>query len=309
MSYFIDKPEIVKVSLTNSCNYRCVMCFNPGLKQPRGRMTADLLRRVVDACAEAGIGKLSLGATGEPLLHPEFVEFLSLAKSRGLWVSTTTNASLLTPELAARIIGQGINRVNLSIYSTTDEEHRKYTGTGLFGQVVNNIRSFLEIWKRHGRPCHVNMWFLPIPGVNSHEKHLAFWKPLADEAGLTITDQPALNWSGSVDFVRESRVRLVREGGRLTLRWMRPRPCPDIRYYLQILHGGEILPCCQIPEPDAAGSLVFGRIPDNRILDVWNGGRYRTFKLAHARCQIEGYPTCVACAQSRGTRRLRLPGF
>lgn len=309
MSYFLEKPEIVKVSLTNICNYRCVMCFNPGLRQARGRMEERLLHRIVDECVAEGIGKMSLGATGEPLLHPDFPAFLAYAKSRGIWVSTTTNASRLTPALAAGIFERGIDRINISIYSTTAEEHRNYTGTGMFEEVVANIRACLRLWQELGKPCLINMWFLPIPGVNSLEKHLAFWKPLADEVGLEITRQPALNWGGAVDFAREPRLRLVREEGRLAVRWVRRRPCPDIRYYFQILHGGEILPCCQVPEPDAEGSLVFGRLPENGIMEVWRSERYRSFKRAHARRRIDAYPPCAACHQSREIRRLSLPGF
>jgi len=84
----LDRPEIIKVSLTNICNYRCVMCYNPGLRQMRGFIKEDLLWRIMEECVEAGIGKISLGATGEPLLHPKFADFLVRAKQQGLWVST-----------------------------------------------------------------------------------------------------------------------------------------------------------------------------------------------------------------------------
>lgn len=307
MSSFLQRPEIVKVSLTNVCNYRCVMCFNPGLRQPRGRMSGELARHIVDECAAAGIGKIALGATGEPLLHPEFASLLSYAKSRGLWVSTTTNASRLGPDVGVELLGLGIDRINLSIYSTTDREHRDYTGTGLFDEVAANIRGFLRLWKQRGRPCTVNMWFLPIAGVNTLEKHLAFWGPLADEVGLQITHQPALNWSGAVDFAPRLRVRLAREDGRLALRWERRRSCPDLRYYLQVLHTGEVVPCCQVPEPDPANALVFGRLPEDSIMGIWTSERYLALKRAHARRRIEGYPTCVQCAQSRETRRISVP--
>lgn len=309
MSYFTDKPDIIKVSLTNICNYRCVMCFNPGMRQERGRIEGGLLRRIVDMCVEAGVGKLSLGATGEPLLHPDYLTFLSYAKSRGLWVSTTTNASRLSPDIGAEILGLGINRVNLSIYSTTDEEHRNYTGTGLFDQVEANIRAFLGLWKQRGRPCLVNMWFLPIPGVNSLEKHLAYWKPLADDVGLEIMRQPMLNWGGAVGVARVPRLRLVREDARLGLRWLRRRSCPDLRHYLHVLHTGEVLPCCQLAEPDAAGASVFGRIPENSLMQIWMSERYLTFKRAHARRRIRDYPLCVSCSQSWEPRQLSVPGF
>jgi hypothetical protein len=64
-----------------------------------------------------------------------------------------------------------------------------------------------------------------------------------------------------------------------------------------------------LPEPDEAGTLVFGRIQESRIMMIWNSERYRAFKQAHARCRITDYPTCDACAQSRETRQISVPGF
>lgn len=309
MSYFLAKPEILKVSLTNICNYRCVMCFNPGMRQERGRMPAEKLRRIVDQCVDAGVGKMALGATGEPLLHPEFPALLAYAKSRGLWVSTTTNASRLVPELGAELLGLGIDRVNLSVYSTSDQEHRNYTGTALFPQVLDNIRAFLRLWKERGRPCVVNMWFLPIPGVNSLETHLAFWKPLADEVGLEITHQPMLTWGGSVGDAPNPRPRLVRRDRRLALRWLHRRPCPDLRYYLHVLHTGEVLPCCQVAEPDPEGHLVFGRLPEDTIEKIWTSERYLRLKRAHAARRVAGYPACPNCAQVWEPRQLSVPAW
>jgi len=74
----------------------------------------------------------------------------------------------------------GINRVNLSIYSASPDEHA--------ATPVRYIRScggehprFLAALEGACRKVEVNMWFLPISGVNTLESHLAFWKPLADE--------------------------------------------------------------------------------------------------------------------------------
>lgn len=307
MNYFIEKPEIIKISLTNVCNYHCVMCYNPELRQPRGFIGEGLLLRILDECAAAGIGKISLGATGEPLLHPKFADFLIWAKQRGLWVSTTTNASRLTPEIAAMLFEYGINRINLSIYSTNPDEHRRYTGTDTFDQVVENIHSFLKQWKERGRPIKVNMWFLPLPGINTLDGHLAFWKPLADDVGLDITMQPQLNWGGVVDFTRTRRCFLSHENGRMAVHWWRRRPCPDIRYYLQVLHTGEVLPCCQIPEPDPSNSMVMGCLPSNRLMDVWQGRRFLNLKRAHALRSIRAFPACQACAQSRQPYSVSIP--
>ena len=298
LKYFIEKPEIIKTSLTNVCNYRCVMCYNPHLRHPRGFMEEDILRRIVDQCQETGIGQLSLGATGEPLLHPRYLDFLRLAKQQGLWVSSTTNATKLDAPMAKSMIILGLNRLNLSIYSTNPQEHKRYTGTDTFALVVENIRGFLRLWSESDRAMQVNMWFLPLPGINSYENHLSFWKPLADQAGLEITHQLPLNWSGWVAFGGGQRFSLRRDEGSWSLFFGRRQPCPDIRYYLHILHTGDVLPCCNVPEPDIDGKMVFGNIKSDQVLDIWSSEKYVSFKKAHERKRVEDYPDCQRCSQT-----------
>jgi radical SAM protein with 4Fe4S-binding SPASM domain len=306
VDYFITKPELLRTSLTNVCNYRCVMCYNPDLRHPRGFMEEGLLRRIVDQCVEAGIGQLSLGATGEPLLHPRYLEFLRLAKQQGLWVSSTTNATRLDAPMAESMIALGLNRLNLSIYSTNPQEHMLYTRTDNFAQVVENIRGFLRLWSESDRSMHVNMWFLPLPGINSYENHLSFWKPLADQVGLEIGHQLPINWSGRVAVGGGRRFALRRDMGGWSLFLGGRQPCPDIRSYLHILHTGDVLPCCNAPEPDVAGKMVFGNIDKDQVLDIWRSEKYISFKKAHARKAIVDYPDCRRCSQTWHHRQLRL---
>jgi radical SAM protein with 4Fe4S-binding SPASM domain len=306
VDYFIAKPEILKTSLTNVCNYRCVMCYNPHLRHPRGFMEEDLFRRIVDQCLEAEIGQLSLGATGEPLLHPRYLDFLRLAKQQGLWTSSTTNATRLDVPMAESMIALGLDRLNISIYSTNPEQHQRYTGTDTFARVVENIRGFLRLWSESDRAMKVNMWFLPLSGINSYEKHLSFWKPLTDQVGLEITHQLPLNWSGRVAFGVGQRLSLRRDEGSWSLFWGKRQPCPEIRSYLHIVHTGDVLPCCNVPEPDIAGKMVFGNMESDQVLDIWNSGKYVSLKKAHQRKRIEAYPDCRRCSQAWHNWKLRL---
>ena len=274
------------------------MCYNPHLRHPRGFMEEDLFGRIVDQCLEAGIEQLSLGATGEPLLHPRYLDFLRLAKQKGLWVSSTTNATRLDAPTAESMISLGLNRLNLSIYSTNPQEHKLYTGTEVFSQILENIRNFILLWSQSDRSMQVNMWFLSLPGINSYEKHLSFWKPLLDQAGLGVTHQIPLNLSGWVAFAGGKHISLRRDEGSWTLFLGRRRPCPDIRTYLHIIHTGDVLPCCQVPEPDTARRMVFGNILKDQVLDIWNSDRYVSFKKAHDRKRIEDYPDCRRCSQA-----------
>src|SRR6476660_3743387 len=158
--YFTERPEHIKVSITNICNYKCVMCFNPTLKQARDLIKDDLMYSIMDQCDEAGIRKISIGGTGEPLLHPRYVDYVAEAKRRGMWVSTTSNCSTLNRERALAILDAGIDRMNISIYSSTPEEHRQYTKTELFEQSAENVKFFIRTAKSRSAKTLINVFFL-----------------------------------------------------------------------------------------------------------------------------------------------------
>lgn len=297
--YMPEKPGQVKISLTNLCNYRCVMCPNSTFKQPRGFMDDELAFRIVDDCVASGIKKLSLGSSGEPLLHKGFVRYLRYAKERGFWVSTATNCSLLTPKLTDEIMSVGIDRVNLSVYSATPEEHKRYCGNNKFDDVVRNVTYFLEHWAAGGRVAEVNMGFLSIPGVNDEAAFMRFWGPITQRCGLKIDRRDAVNWAGSMDTFKDSVVQrrwgVSRDRGQLVVRFSKVVPCTQMPSYVYILHDGTVLPCCFFPDSTDHPEMQFGNVRESSIVAVWQSPRFRRFRENHFRCEVKGYAPCIAC--------------
>lgn len=297
--YFLEKPEQIKISLTNICNYRCVMCYNPRLKQERGLIDGELMGRILDDCCATGVKQVALGATGEPLLHPGYLKFLERAKALGLRVSTTSNCSKLTEETTDQMLELGLDRLNISLYSSDPVEHRKYTGTDTYEEVEKNVRYFIRRWRACGKPVHVNMWFLQLPGINSYERYLKRWKSLCDESGIALPLKEPINWAGSVEQPGRNaapRWALDRVPGHLRLRYHKQVRCGHVRYYLHVLHSGDVLPCCNVPEVPRESPLWFGNLKEDTILGVWNGDKYRKFKEQHFRKNIAGLPACRTCS-------------
>lgn len=309
--FFLEKPEQIKISVTNVCNYRCVMCFNPALKQARGFISSDQFYRIVEECRDAGIGNIALGATGEPLLHKRYLDFLDRAKSHGLWVSTTSNCSFLTHDMAESILRIGLNRLNISIYSANADEHRQYTGTDTFEQTVDNIRYFLNRWHETRSPMKLNMWFLQLPGLNNYDEYKKLWGPLCDRIGLSLPLKPAANWSGRVEGFTEDHHRFSfwfeRVPGRIRLCRRHRIRCGHVRYYLQILHTGEVVPCCVIPEVGDHREILFGDLHKDSIMGVWNSERYLHFKSNLYNGRLAPYRPCLVCSEVKKVSCIHLP--
>lgn len=304
--YFLDRPEHIKVSITNICNYKCVMCFNPTLKQARDLIKDELMSSIMDQCVEAGIGKISIGGTGEPLLHARYVDYVADAKRRGLWVSTTSNFSTMTKARALAVLDAGIDRMNISIYSSTPEEHRAYTKTELFEQAADNVKFFIRAAReRHARTL-IRVYFLPLAGINSYARYQEYWGPFLREVGLDCVMKQEMNWAGLVKMGSTDAWGIQRNGfGKAEVVQRIKVPCPHLRYYLHILHDGSVLPCCNIPYSYGNAKIEFGNVTTDRILDIWNSPKYLQFKQEHAR-KNTNFPFCVKCTDVYATRRVEL---
>lgn len=99
-----------QIELTSHCNLRCVYCPSPTLGREKKHMDrADFLRSlewVKHFVNEGTQGELNLAGIGESTLHPNFVEFVELAREALGWdqrVCFATNGLLMTPELARQL--------------------------------------------------------------------------------------------------------------------------------------------------------------------------------------------------------------
>jgi heme b synthase len=78
---------------------------------------------------------------GEPLARPDFYEIAKYGSEIGLRMVLGTNATLMTPEIAAKVKEVGIPRMSVSIDFPTAELHDKFRGvTGAFDDAVRGIK-------------------------------------------------------------------------------------------------------------------------------------------------------------------------
>jgi len=110
------KPLEIKLQLTEKCNYDCDFCFNKqGLSSKGRQISKNLAEKIISNIASQGIEKIRFTG-GEPLLHPNLLGFLSLAKKKGLFVMLNTNASLINKG-NAKEIAKNCDNVLVSMHS------------------------------------------------------------------------------------------------------------------------------------------------------------------------------------------------
>ena len=108
-------PLNVTVQVTDACNMRCGHCHN----RERGTERIDLarFRTLVAELRTMRVFNVNISG-GEPLLHPDVIELVAAVYAAGLNVTMSTNATLLTHELACGLFASGLRRVHVSLDSS-----------------------------------------------------------------------------------------------------------------------------------------------------------------------------------------------
>jgi len=138
----------VMFELTYRCNFRCRHCYVPCAYQRRyAQLTKKEIFLILDQLKDAGC--FYLGFTGgEPLMRGDTPEIIAYAKQKGFEVIVYTNGSLITSELAKRLGGLGLNKVDITIPAVSRRVFRIITGVDARDAVFRGI----ELLRKEGVP-------------------------------------------------------------------------------------------------------------------------------------------------------------
>lgn len=138
----------MQVEVTTSCNFSCQMC-PMGSEKTRGR---DIEWSTYLKLAEdfPMTELVYLQGWGEPLLHPEIVAMVRVAKTKGCQVGFTTNGSLLNEDMIACLLEQGIDYITVSIAGATSATHEAIRKGSNFEGLVGNLRQLVKMRNERG---------------------------------------------------------------------------------------------------------------------------------------------------------------
>lgn len=145
-----QRRPIVVWNITRRCNLKCVHCYSDSdAHDYPGELTLDQCRTVIDDLAAFGVPGLLLSG-GEPLIHPHFFDIARHAREKGLRVTISTNGTLLTPEIAARIHDIGFAYVGISL-DGIGATHDQFRGKpGAFDKAVAAFKYCKAVGQKAG---------------------------------------------------------------------------------------------------------------------------------------------------------------
>jgi len=206
----LAKPFTVLIEPSSLCNFRCIQCFHSiktdsYFTRNQSNMPMARFRRVNEQLKQRpgpGVKVLKLSLYGEPLVSPDFPEMLSLARQADIAerIETTTNATLLTPDIAAQMVRCQLDYLRVSIYATRQERHQEVTGSKFDMQ---RIRENLLVLQEEKRRAGSDKPFVSCKMLDEfgdeNERFLQMYSDVADE---TYLDKPH-GWIkvDGVDFI------------------------------------------------------------------------------------------------------------
>lgn len=113
-----DFPIMLDVELTNLCNFKCKMCpvGKQQMKRKQGFMSPEVFEWIIREAARYGTA-IRFIRWGEPLLHPNLLQFVRMVKNAGLLCHINTNGFFFDNEFISNIIKIPLDSIKFSFHN------------------------------------------------------------------------------------------------------------------------------------------------------------------------------------------------
>ncbi len=315
----LQKPYTVLIEPSNYCNFRCVSCFQSlrndnYISEHRGIMDLNMYVDIIDQLKNwegDKIKVLKLSLYGEPMTNKDFVEMLRIAKEADVAerIETTTNASLISTEIAEKLVDYEIDYIRVSIYGASQKRYEAVTGCANadMNQIITNLRQIKDLKKEKGKSKpFVSAKMLDTYSLENDE-FLRIFSEAADEVYI---DKPH-NWVASDEksFIGSlydaTQEDALKEDLRKT--YKKRIACPMPFTTIAIRCDGEVSPCCV----DWIGGTNLGNIKDHGLKEIWNGDNMYEFRKMQLENRRNENSSCRNCelADNEYYTRDNIDGF
>ena len=282
------RPMHLTIESTNKCNLACPMCNRELDSMPRGNMTLNLFRSIIDLCRDTLEFIWPFGE-GEPLLNEHIYDMITYARKSGIHVEISTNATLLDEARSRRLLESRADHIILAFDGATPKSYEKYRSGARFDDVKARIEKFLLMKTNiRSRARVILQMVLLRDNQNEVRQFRRMWK------------RPG------VDVIRFKEDQLKYESLRADIykpqRARRHAPCYLLwRGPLFIRHDGTVSPCCRFQ-----GRPPLGDLKRQSFDEIWNSEALRSLRQAHVTGDLSGFEPCRDCTIPRPTRLFTL---
>jgi len=291
----LPSPITVLVETVSVCNLRCSFCptgdvvLSKSTGKYRGLMDMPLFEKIVSDIDEfpSPISVLHIQKDGEPLLHKEFVDMVSMAGSSQniKRVETTTNGTMLNPDLNQRIVESPLARIKISVYGLSNQDFKETAGVEVdFKKYVENIKDL------YLRKTKLQIYIkIMEEGLSQGQKDF-FLETFGDICDTIFFEHCVENWpefdSGNTLQTMSGNIGMLGQPVRAY-----KKVCPQPFYNLTVCADGTVTACCA----DWEVKLIVGNVKESSLLEIWKNDTFNDFRMMMLRGERKNHPVCGTC--------------
>jgi len=298
------RPYVLFTEISSICQLQCPGCLSGQDGRHATFMELDRFRRLLDRFGP-WLVDLELYGWGEPFLNRSIFEMIALAKSRNLFVRTSTNCNAFRQGDEARLVETGLDQLNCSLDGVTQGTYGAYRIGASLERSLEALRRLVDAKRRAGVRRPLIEWQMIISKKNQHEVEAV--RTLARQAGVDILrlDLPfslmhidqADNPEATAEWIADDPKYRRWANAHTQGAWAFDCVCSYLWTTLQVDATGQINPC-----PNRLGSQI--QLGDPLVEDVntlWNQPFFTQARALFApKAQPPaGHHPCMACKEFR----------
>ena len=277
-----DYPLHIDAELSTICNLNCPMCYTKTemFKDNVEKCFMDfgLFKKIVDQIA-GKVYSLRLSLRGESSLHPNFVDAVAYAKSRGIReVSSLTNGSMLGIELFSNMAEAGIDWISISV-DGLDEQYSQIRNPLIFEETLENLKAIRAYKDKYSLLKPV----IKVQGIwpAIRQNPTRYYETLAPYVDLVA-------FNPLIDYLCNDQNILYEDGF----------VCPQVYQRLVIGSNGRALLCAN----DQFNYSFAGDATKQSIHEIWHGKEMSNIRSTHLKPKgFMHFNICRECYYPRKT--------
>ena len=301
----IDVPMCISIEPSNLCNFKCVMCYhgnneNAENAKPLKNMDWTVFEKIladikiwISASGGGRIRLVKLYSLGEPLINPQCMDMVRALKEADVAesIEITTNGSLLTKDIAEKIVEYGLDIIRFSIYALDDEEQRRVTRSHIsVDNIYNNIKYLYEY--REKRKINTPKIFVKMfdAGVEKNELFMDKYKNVSDVVGIDQVFNMDVGEGRNAygNFYGEEKQK---KHDAFVQEFEQKKPCRYLFTHMTIRNDGTVIACCA----DWLKEICFGNVMEHTLQEIWQSKSLYELRRKMLETKGQCFKACRSC--------------
>lgn len=277
-------PILVEISPVGYCNQRCIFCAYEYLTREKTILERKRTLEFLNELAEVGTKSVFFSGEGEPLLHPNLIEFIQVSKKNGLDCALNTNGTLLTEKVSEQIL-KDLSWIRFSVNAGSRKSYQRIHNAkeDTFDNLLKNFKDAVILKRKNNLDVVLGVQLVYI-GQGFHEIK-DFAKKLKD-IGMDYFTIKMFNKHPSIDFQPDGEIltyqdlvkieELSSDGFYVTarkhfvqnIREREYRHCYGLDFFAELQSNGDFCPCGPLL---GMKEYNYGNIYQQSFKDIWQG--------------------------------------